>query len=86
LPFTLFDANLPLYLRLQSIPLAVVSFTLAALFQNALNHLRYGFAAFAQANAQIASYQQAGVNAATQSSADKQALIQQCQRLRKKYQ
>jgi len=32
LPFTLLDAELPLYLRLQSIPLAMVSFTLAALF------------------------------------------------------
>jgi hypothetical protein len=45
LPFTVFDADLPLYLRLQSIPLVVVSFTLAALFQNALNRLQYGFAA-----------------------------------------
>jgi hypothetical protein len=45
LPFALFDSDLPLYLRLQSIPLAMVAFTLAALFQNALNKLNYGFAA-----------------------------------------
>jgi predicted Co/Zn/Cd cation transporter (cation efflux family) len=45
LPFMLFDTDLPLYLRLQSIPLAMVSFTLAALFQSALNRLQYGFAA-----------------------------------------
>jgi hypothetical protein len=45
LPFTLFDADLPLNLRLQSIPLVMVSLTLAALFQSALNKLNYGFAA-----------------------------------------
>jgi len=37
--------------------------------------------AIAQANAQIASYQQAGINAAHQSSTDKQALIQQAKGL-----
>jgi NADH:ubiquinone oxidoreductase subunit 6 (subunit J) len=37
--------------------------------------------AIAQANAQIASYQQASIHAANQSSADKQALIQQAQGL-----
>jgi hypothetical protein len=45
LPFTLFDSDLPLYLRLQSIPLAVVSLTLLVLFQTALNRLHYGLAA-----------------------------------------
>ena len=44
LPFTLFDADLPLYLRLQSIPLIMVSLTLAVLFQAAINQLRYGLA------------------------------------------
>jgi hypothetical protein len=44
LPFTLLDADLPLYLRWQSLPLAVLSLTLAALFQTALNQLRYGLA------------------------------------------
>ena len=44
LPFTMFDADLSLNLRLQSIPLALVAFTLAVLFQTALNQLRYGLA------------------------------------------
>jgi len=44
LPFTLFDADLSLNLRLQSIPLALVAFTLVVLFQTALNQLRYGLA------------------------------------------
>jgi len=45
LSFTLFDSDLPLYLRLQSIPLAVVSLTLVVLFQTALNRLHYGLSA-----------------------------------------
>jgi len=54
LPFTLFDSDLPLYLRLQSIPLAVVSLTLATLFQYALNRLHYGLAALFAAGLFIA--------------------------------
>jgi len=39
--FSLFDPQLPLALRLQAIPLVFVSFTLAALFQQALKTQRY---------------------------------------------
>ena len=45
LPFTLFDSDLLLSLRLQSIPFVFVSLTLAILFQGAMNQLRYGLAA-----------------------------------------
>ena len=44
LPFTLFDSDMPLYVRLQSIPLVFVSLTLTVLFQGAINQLRYGLA------------------------------------------
>ena len=45
LPFTLFNADMPLYLRLQSIPLVFVSLTLTVLFQSAINQLKYGLSA-----------------------------------------